>query len=281
MSAGSRPVNGNGSPAGEGTSESVTYEVVDGTTAVVTLNRPDRLNALTYELMARLEGLLERAATDDAVRAVVMTGAGRGFCAGADRDMLVGLGRRGTVHADVVRTQRNMRTALLLHEMPKVTIAAVNGACAGAGLSWACACDLRYADVTAVFVTAYAAAGQSGDYGGTWTLPRIVGPGLARELYFTGGRVDAARALQIGLVEDVVPAGTALAHALGVARQVAAAPPLAVETMKANFRDGERLGFADHLAAEAERMARNSRTDDAAEAEAARRDRRPAVYRRR
>ncbi|WP_322754105.1 enoyl-CoA hydratase/isomerase family protein [Frankia sp. Cas3] len=268
-----------------GTGEPVTYQVVDGSTAVLTLSRADRLNALTYELMARMDGLLERAATDDAVRAVVITGAGRGFCACADRDMLAGLGRSGTVHADVVRIQRNMRTALLLREMPKVTIAAVNGACAGAGLSWAwawaCACDLRYADATAVFVTAFGAAGQSGDYGGTWTLPRIVGPGLARELYFTGVRVDAARALQIGLVEAVVPAGGVLAHALGVARQVAAAPPLAVEAMKANFRDGERLGFADHLAAEAERMAHNARTEDAAEANAARRAGRPAAYHRR
>jgi 2-(1,2-epoxy-1,2-dihydrophenyl)acetyl-CoA isomerase len=206
---------------------------VDGSVATMTLDRPDRLNALDTALVEAVLGRLEQTAQDRDVRVLVLTGAGRAFCAGGDL---------------------------------KATIAAVNGPCAGAGLSWACAADLRYAAPSAVFTTAFVHAGQSGDYGGTWTLPRIIGSGRARELFLLGDRIDAEEAARIGLVNAVVPQDELLGHVRAIADRIASSAPLAVAAIKGNLNDGERHDLAGLLDRESERFAVNAGTADAVEA---------------
>src|SRR6202035_397236 len=183
--------------------DTVGFEV-SGPVATVRLNRPDRLNAMTEELIGGVLACLEQATAGDASRAVRLTRAGRGVCAGG------ALGARGefaglrTEEASRAELRRLHRTTELLHEMPKVTIAAVNGPCAGAGLSWACGCDLRIAAESAVFRTAFLSAGLTGDFGGTWSLTRLVGAGRARHLFFVNEKLSAASAAAIGLVGEVV-----------------------------------------------------------------------------
>jgi 2-(1,2-epoxy-1,2-dihydrophenyl)acetyl-CoA isomerase len=226
----------------------------DGAVATVTFNRPERLNAMTGESFDLLRSELEVLAEDDAVRAVVLTGAGRGFCAGGDLSTLAGTSNPADEEDIRERMARLTRITPLLHDMPKPTIAAINGACAGAGLSLACACDIRYAAEGAVFKTAFLSAGVPGDYGGTWTLPRVVGPGLARQLYLADERIDADTALRIGLVGAVFPAEQLLPRAVALAERLAAAPAHVVRAMKANLNDGDVLDLPRHLERESARF---------------------------
>jgi len=228
----------------------VLVEVADGV-ATVTLNRPERLNAIGSEMSEALDEAVDALAADDAVRALVLTGAGRGFCAGGDVGGLAGRGEGGGTGRDL---DSLLRLTQRLRAMPKVSIAAVNGPCAGAGVSFACACDIRYAAQSAVFAGAYLRVGVPGDYGSCWLLTRVVGPAKARELMLLGERIDAAEALRIGLVNEVVPDGEVLAHSLAVARKAATAPPLALAALKANLDDATELGFSEYLDHEIERF---------------------------
>ena len=254
----------------------VLYEAADGI-ATITLNRPEKLNTMNLELLDGTLEALETAASDEAVRAVILTGAGRGFCAGgdlSDRSVLGG----GPIETDVGKLRAYMRTSELLHEMPKVTIAAINGACAGAGLSWACACDLRYVAAGAKFTTAFLNAGLSGDFGGTWTLTRLVGAAKARELYLLAERFESEEALRIGLVSRVLPPEELLPFVREVARKVAASAPLTLRAIKQNLNDALEVGFAEMLEREAGRHARCGRTRDAAEAARAFIEKRPPKF---
>src|SRR5437867_7381996 len=182
-------------------------ETVKGGVAVLTLNRPERLNAMSR---AMLDGLLEalpRLAEDAEVGAVVLTGAGRGFCAGGDvKAMAEGTEMGGaTLEERAQGLRARMEVSRWLHEMPKPAIAMVRGAAAGAGLSLALACDLRVAGDSARFATAFARVGYSGDFGGSWFLTQLVGTAKARELYLTADIVDAQQALALGIVNRVVP----------------------------------------------------------------------------
>ena len=261
-------------------SETVVYSAADGI-ATITLNRPDRLNTMTDELLTAALAAFERAAGDDAVRAVVLTGAGRGFCAGGD----LGAGPGGGVAAEaslegrIGTLRRYMCTSQLLRGMPKVTIAAINGACAGAGLSWAAACDLRYAAENAVFTTAFVNAGLSGDFGGTWTLSRIVGPAKARELYLLGDRFDAAEAHRVGFVSQVLAADELLPVVQSVARRVADAAPMALRRIKQNLNDAVDVTFSELLDREARRHVECMGTADAAEAARAFMEKRRPAFR--
>lgn len=257
----------------------VLYDVTDGV-ATITLNRPERLNAMNFELLEAALAAIERAASDDAARVVVLTGAGRGFCAGGDLSAGAGGGvaSGGGIDTDIGRLRRYMRSSQLLHEMPKVTIAAINGACAGAGLSWACATDLRYAAASAVFNTAFLTAGLSGDFGGTWTLPRLVGPAKARELYLLPERLGAADAERIGLVTKTVADAELRAHVQTVARRLLGSAPLALRAIKENLNDSLDLGFAELLDREADRHARCGHTQDAREAARAFIEKRPPRF---
>ena len=244
-------------------------DVEDGV-AVLTLDRPERLNAITSEMAEELRAHLEAVVADERVGALVLTGAGRGFCAGGDVQGLseprADEGASDGGAAGDAKMRQHLHIVELLHEMPKVTVAAVNGPAAGAGMAWACACDIRVAAESAVFLTAFLGVAQTGDYGLTWTLPRLVGMGRARELFLLNRRVGADEALRIGLVSEVVPEGELLVRAQAIAASVGSSAPLTLAALKANLADGERLPFAALLDQETERFGVNRRTDDAREA---------------
>lgn len=253
------------------TYQTIRYELADGI-GTVTLNRPDRLNGIINTMMRELHEVLSTAALDPAVRVLVLTGAGKGFCPGAD------LKHYSEGGADEPLRPVYFDLTRLLHEMPAVTVAAINGACAGAGLGWACACDLRVASERATFNTAFLDVAVAGDMGGPWTLPRIVGPAKARELYFLPGKFGADEALRIGLVSKVFPDDTFRAEAAALAARLAAAAPLALRGMKANFVAAERLGFSDFLDIETERHTRITTSEDCIEAFRAFVEKRPANF---
>ena len=169
--------------------ETILYEQ-DGPVVTITMNRPDRKNAMTNRMVRETGDALAYAAEDREVRVLVLTGAGSSFCPGADLQAVAG----GTV-ADEALSPSDFRAPVLLHNMPAVTIAAINGACAGAGFGWACACDFRFAAASARFNTAFLEVGVAGDMGGPWTLARIVGPAKARELYMLPDKFGAVDAL--------------------------------------------------------------------------------------
>jgi 2-(1,2-epoxy-1,2-dihydrophenyl)acetyl-CoA isomerase len=257
--------------------QTVLYEAADHI-ATITLNRPDRLNTMSRELLDEALEAIETAASDDDVRVVILTGAGRGFCAGGDLSGGASILSGGPIEADVGTLRRYMRTSELLHGMPKVTIAAINGPCAGAGLAWACATDLRYAAASAVFNTAFLTAGLSGDFGGTWTLTRLVGAAKARELYLLAQRFDAGDAERIGLVSKVVPNGELTAHVRSVAERLVQSAPLTLRAIKENLNDALEMGFSEVLDREAGRHLRCGRTRDAREAARAFMEKRPPVF---
>jgi 2-(1,2-epoxy-1,2-dihydrophenyl)acetyl-CoA isomerase len=233
----------------------------DGAIATVTLDRPERLNALDLDHVVALRDALRELAADAAVRVVVLTGAGRGFSAGGDVTAMAGGGdgQRG----EPLDLRSIMEVSELLHGMPAVTIAAVNGPCAGAGLSFACACDLRYAARSALFVSAFLRVGSSGDHGSAWVLTQAVGPAKARELLFLGDRVGADEALRIGLVSAVVDDDTLRAHVIGIAERLAGMPPTAARLMKANLDDALTLPLGEYLDRETGRFAECSGSDEA------------------
>src|SRR5256886_3909949 len=182
-------------------------ETVKDGVAVLTMNRPDRLNAMSGEMLDAMLASLERLASDPDVGVVVLTGAGRGFCAGGDvKAMAEGREFGGdTLEEKAQGLRAKMEVSRWLHEMPKPTIAMVRGAAAGAGLSLALACDLRVASDTARFATPFARVGYSGDFGGGWFLTPLVGPAKARELYLTPDIMDAQQALALRIVNPLVP----------------------------------------------------------------------------
>ena len=226
-----------------------------GAVATITLNRPDRLNAMNDDLLQQWLAALERAADRDEVRVVVVTGTGRAFCVGGDLTGGAGGGVADapTLTGRVGNLRHYGRISQLLHDMPKITIAAVNGACAGAGLSVACAADLRYAADSAVFNTAFLTVAVSGDFGGTWTLPRLVGPARARELYLLTPRVNGEEAVRLGLVSAVFPASELMPRVGEVAERLAESAPRALASIKANLNEALEASFADHLDREVRR----------------------------
>jgi 2-(1,2-epoxy-1,2-dihydrophenyl)acetyl-CoA isomerase len=223
------------------------------------------MNGMTNRMLLEAGTALARVAEDDEVRVLILTGAGRAFCPGADLQRVASAERDPDEH---LRAE-DFRPPVLLHDMPAVTIAAINGACAGAGLGWACACDLRFAAASARFNTAFLDVGVAGDMGGPWTLTRIVGAARARDLYFLPDKFDAAEALRIGLVSRVFPDDRFRAEIQAVAERLAAAAPLALRALKANFRAAERMDFAEFVALESERHLRMFTTHDTHEAFAA------------
>lgn len=257
---------------GQDAPRAVRLEAV-GAVATVVLDRPDRLNAIDGPMVEELAAVLRAVAGEPDVRCVVLTGAGRGFCAGGDlRQMAVADRARDLEGPDRhdPQTIRDLTgTVELLHGLPKVTVAAVNGPCAGAGLSLACACDLRIAAASAVFTTAFVRAGQTGDYGIGWLLPRLVGNGRARELLLLSRRVGADEAVRLGLVEEVVEDDAFRDRVAEITSELAGFAPLALAGMKANLVDGSGTSLSAFLDIEARRMAANMATRDAREAVAA------------
>jgi 2-(1,2-epoxy-1,2-dihydrophenyl)acetyl-CoA isomerase len=211
--------------------------------AVIVMNRPERRNALSRDMLNAMSSVLAACETDPAVACVVLTGAGGAFCAGGDvKGMADGSGGGSTAQAGAdldsrIHAQRvsQRATAGKLYKMPKPTIAAIPGAAAGAGLSLALACDLRIASESAVMTTAFAKVGFSGDYGGTYFLSHLVGSAKARELYYLSDRIDMNEALRLGLVNWVVPADQLEAKTREIAHRLAKGPRVAYRYMKENI----------------------------------------------
>jgi enoyl-CoA hydratase len=246
---------------------------------LATLNRPERLNALTLEGFDELTRLCARAEADDDVRALVVTGAGRGFCAGLDLDELATLG--AMTGPDLLAGQERWSGAIAaFRRLTKPVIAAVNGPAAGAGFAHALAADVRLAAPGARFNAAFVRVGVSGgDVGVSWLLPRIVGLGHASEMLLTGRLVDAEEAARIGLVNRVVDAGALLDAAFAVAAEIAANSPFGVRLTKQVLQsnvDAPSLEAA--MALENRNQTIALRTDDMAEALAAFREGRPARW---
>jgi 2-(1,2-epoxy-1,2-dihydrophenyl)acetyl-CoA isomerase len=243
-------------------------ETIKDGVAVLTMNRPDRLNAMSRPMLDAMLEALHRLSDDTAVGAVVLTGAGRGFCAGGDvKAMAEGNELGGVTMEEKAQALRSrMETSRLLHEMPKPTIAMVRGAAAGAGLSLALACDMRVAGDTARFGTAFARVGYSGDFGGSFFLTQLVGTAKARELYYTAELVDAQQALALGIVNRVVPDAKLEEETMALARKIANGPRVALRYMKRNMNAAESNTLKEHLDLEAWHHTRTGMTEDHKEA---------------
>jgi 2-(1,2-epoxy-1,2-dihydrophenyl)acetyl-CoA isomerase len=251
--------------------ETVIYEKV-GPVARLTMNRPERLNGMTNRMLIETRKALQAASEDRELRILVLTGAGKGFCPGADIGQVASAAPADKITVD------DFRVPILLHDMPAVTIAAVNGACAGAGLGWALACDFRFAAESARFNVAFLDVGVAGDMGGPWSLARIVGPARARELYFMPGKFDAAEALKIGMVTRVFPDDRFRDEVEMIVKRLADSAPIALRTLKANFVDSERMDFAGYVALESERHIKMFETEDTREAFAAKAQKRKPQF---
>jgi 2-(1,2-epoxy-1,2-dihydrophenyl)acetyl-CoA isomerase len=264
---------------------------VDQGVGVLTMNRPERRNAMSGAMTAAMARALAQFEVDDDVGCVVLTGAGGAFCAGGDVKAMAestdnggGAGRserrRSTIDESIHLQRLNQRaTAGRLYEMPKPTIAALPGAAAGAGLSLALACDLRYAAESAVLTTAFARVGFAGDYGGTWFLTRLIGPSRARELYYLSPRLSATEAEHLGIVNAVFSDDRLEDEVLAIARQLAAGPRVAYRYMKENLNRAVFGELGECLDMEAAHHIRTGLTEDHREAVAAFLEKREPVFR--
>jgi 2-(1,2-epoxy-1,2-dihydrophenyl)acetyl-CoA isomerase len=238
--------------------EAIRYETF-GHRATVTLNRPEARNGITQQMLDELYDALKHATGDKALRALVLRGEGADFCPGADlKHYASGKGGRSNPQA--------FHVSSLLHEAPFVTIAAIRGACAGAGLGWAAACDLRVCDDSAKFNSAFLGVGISGDMGGPWTLSRILGAAKARELYFLPGKFGADEAERIGLVNRRWSAAAFEDELDALVLRFVNAAPIALRSMKANFLDAEHMSLRDFIDAETRRHGESGATEDSREA---------------
>jgi 2-(1,2-epoxy-1,2-dihydrophenyl)acetyl-CoA isomerase len=264
--------------------EAVHYSVTGGV-ATITLNRPDQLNALNAEMYHGLMAAFDETDADDGVRAVVVTGAGRAFCAGAD--LSAQRGQNGTAPAPLAFTRRvtsmqdlHANLAGAAYRCDKPTVALVNGAAAGAGFGMALSCDFRIASEQALFVSAFARIGLSGDNGITWGLSRLVGRSMALEILMLSPRLTAAQARELGLVRSVVPPEELLSAGLEFGERLAAGPTQAFAIMKRNLEFADIASFQQSLDREAFMIAVNGVTGENADAIQAFLDKREPDFRR-
>jgi len=249
--------------------ETVIY-TLDGTVATVTMNRPEALNALSLQLTLDLGAAIRRAVADD-VRAVVLTGNGRAFCSGGDlREMQSMWEREGRIEAFLEDPLAALHDVIkLIRETPIPFIAAVNGVCAGAGTNFALACDLVVAADNATFNEAFVRIGLSPDCGGTYFLPRAIGEKLAAELFMTGGTIDAERALQIGMINRVVPVDDLQAETAKFAAKLSMAPTGSIGRIKRMLNATFSNDLDEQLALEHECQIESGKSDDFKEGVAA------------
>jgi len=236
--------------------------------ATLTMNRPEARNALSGEMQAGLFEAVPRLAADPKVRVIVLTGAGRAFCAGGDvkgfaaRNADAGASERFNLEARVHGLRQSMEVVRWLAEAPKPTLAVIPGAAAGAGLSLALACDVRVASADAKLTTAFSKVGLAGDYGGSYFLTQLVGAAKARELYFTADVILGSEAAALGIVNEAVPAEDLDAAADRWARRLANLPTVAVGYMKRNLNAAAHATLSEVLDLEAMHMVRTFMTDD-------------------
>lgn len=255
---------------------------VEGRVGVLTMNRPDKLNALTTSMNEKAEAALKEFAANPDIGAVVLTGGGRGFCAGGDVSAMqrgdeIGAGDN-TLEQKIDALRKRHQFSWLLHHMPKVTIAMVNGVAAGAGLGLALSCDLRVASDQAQFNTAYARVGYGGDYGTTWKLTRLVGEAKAKELFFLPDTIGVEEALRIGMVNRVASHEALREETMALASRIAGGPLVSHRYMKANINLSSTVDFATMLDREAETHLRCGETEDHAEGVAAFLDKRDPQF---
>ncbi len=243
----------------------VLLESVQNGVALLVMNRPDKLNALNNDLATALDSAFDRIGKDQSVRVVVLTGAGRAFCAGGDL-AAIGKGReaRDTRSLEPI-LRAGMSAVLRMRTMPQPVNAAVNRAAAGAGLNVALAADIRIAAEEAVFGQNFAKVGLFPDYGGTYFLPQLVGPSKAAELFYTGDMIDAKTALQVGLVNRIVPAAQLEAEVRSFAAKIAAGPPVAIRAVKKVLFASEEQTLRDALEAEVQQQMRCFDSEDCRE----------------
>jgi 2-(1,2-epoxy-1,2-dihydrophenyl)acetyl-CoA isomerase len=245
----------------------------------VVLDHPERRNALSPELLEALRAVL-RTVPDD-VRVVVLTGAGSVFSVGGDLQLRAAGKGLLTDDADESRARlgRAVEIVTLLAALPQVTVAAINGACAGAGLSLAASCDLRIAAARARFNTAFLTAGVSGDFGGIRAVTKLIGAAQARELFLLPAPFPASHAAELGLVTRVASDTEYESVVQDVVDGLLGVAPLALRAMKANLVDAETASLEDYLAAECERYVQTGRSSDSIEAAAAYLEKRTPVFR--
>ncbi|HEX3885622.1 MAG TPA: enoyl-CoA hydratase [Stellaceae bacterium] len=253
-------------------------EAKENGVAWLTLNRPERLNALSADMTNGLTDALHRLATDREVGCIVITGAGRGWCSGGDVKSMEARGRDQSVEDRVEGLRRSHQLPLLMRNCPKPIIASINGPVAGAGLGLALAADLRIAGKSARFGTAFVRIGYSGDYGGTWSLTRLVGTAKARELYLLGDVIGAEEAHRLGIVNRLVEDEALQEETRALAQRLADGPRVALGYIKKNLFAAETEPFQTVLDLEAAHQARCAFTEDHKEAVAAFNEKRRPVF---
>ena len=247
----------------------MTYEHItvaeDSGIVTITLNRPDKLNAFIGHMRRDLAEALEHAGSDRNVRVVIITGAGRAFCAGGDVAFMGALMERHDSEEFARILGAGRRVILAIRQMTKPVIAAVNGPASGAGANLALACDLRIAAANATFSQSFLKVGLHPDWGGTFFLPRLVTPNKACELFFLGEAIDAAEALRIGIVNQVVPPEELEAATMQLAERLRAAPPIALAAAKQAVYESNAASLEEMLRYETEAQLRCFDSDDGRE----------------
>jgi 2-(1,2-epoxy-1,2-dihydrophenyl)acetyl-CoA isomerase len=258
--------------------ETVLLTQVRDRVATLTLNRPDKLNAVNVQLLQEAGAVLKTWSHDPEIGAIVVTGSGRAFCAGGDVSMMAREGDDSTLEQKIDGLRDMQEISWLLYSSPKVTIASINGFAMGAGLGIALACDLRIASSAAKFGTAYAKVGYGGDFGTTWLLTHYAGAPKAKELFFLADPVDAAEAHRIGLVNRVVEPDTLAAETASIATRIAEGPLTSYRYMKANVNLAAAVDFRTLLDREPETHLRCGETSDHREGVRAFLDKRPPKF---
>lgn len=257
----------------------VLLESIKDGVATLVMNRPERLNSLNNELTSALNDALGRIAEDQSVRVVVITGAGRAFCAGGDL-ALIGKGRAtGATQSLEPLLRSGMQAVLRMRSMSQPVVAAVNGAAAGAGMNIALAADIRIAAEEATFGQNFAKVGLFPDFGGTYFLPQLIGRAKAAELFYTGEMIDAKTALQLGIVNHVVPGAQLEAEAKVLAQKIMQGPPLAIQAVKRTLFGSEKKKLAEALEHEVQEQVRCYLSEDCSEGIKAFFEKRPPQFR--
>jgi len=252
-------------------------EAIEDGVATLTLNRPESLNALSDEIRLGLLEAFARLGEDTNVGCIVLTGAGRGFCAGGDVKSMSERNARG-FEARMAGIQNSNKIPTLMHRTPKPIIGMINGVAVGAGLGLACACDIRIAARSARFGAAFIKIGLSGDWGTTWGLTQLVGTAKAKEMFFTGDMIGADEAFRLGLVNQVTDDEALLETTMVMARKIAAQPRVTLGYTKKNLEAAVTEDFQTVADLEAFHQARCSQTEDHKEAIAAFKEKRKPVF---
>jgi len=247
-------------------SNDIVLQNLDRGLLTITMNRPERRNALSPEMTQGLVEAARRAAEDHEVRAVLIKGAGGTFCVGGDVKSMAAGRAPLPFEAKLANLRRGMEVSRILHQMPKPVVAQLDGAAAGAGLSIALSCDLRVASASCKITTAFAKVGFSGDYGGTFFLTQLLGSAKARELYLLSPVLTAQEAFNLGMVTRVVPDAEIEEAARELAMSLAQGPSIALGYIKRNINNAETMSLEACFDGEAMHHSRTGETSDHKEA---------------